>query len=151
MPDPQVCRRKPQSKTKLSAAIAAAWGRVSNSMGRGSFSDASDFNSVTLERALKGPSLPAAENLLNSLAADPTALEEVLDLYGLTATPKRAEAANDLALVTDMSGAVAEFLKRIADGKRCHIDEAILAELFRPIIPQMQAIVDSHDRRRGAA
>ena len=28
--DKQVCQRKPQSKTKLSAALGAAWGRIAH-------------------------------------------------------------------------------------------------------------------------
>lgn len=150
MPDKQVCRRRPQSKTRLSGAISAGWSRCANAMGQGAFADGSDIDPVTVRRGIAGPSLPAAENLLNNLAADPSALNEALALYGLTATPKVAEPANDLALVTGMSSAVAEYLRRIADGQRCHIDEAVLAELFRPIIPQMQAIIDRHDARRVA-
>jgi hypothetical protein len=148
--DKQVCRRKPQSKTKLSAAVSAGWSRCANTLGQSTFADGADMDPVTVRRGIAGPSLPAAENLLNSLAADPTALNEALALYGLIATPKTAEAANDLALATGMSSALAEYLRRIADGKRCHIDEAILAELFRPLIPQMQAIVDNHDERVAA-
>lgn len=151
MPDNQVCRRKPQSKTKLSAAIGAAWGRVSNALGKGAFADAAEFDEVTISRAMRGPSLPSAEHLLNSLVADPTALNEALALYGLIAAPKNAQAANDMDLVTSLSGSVAEYLKCIADGKRCHVDTAVLAQLFRPLIPQMQAIVDEADRIKGAA
>lgn len=147
----QVRRCIAQSKTRLSAAISAGWSRCSNAMGAGTFADAADMDAVTVRRGVSGPSLPSAENLLNSLASDQTALNEVLALYGLIAMPKVAEAANDMHLVTGLSGAVAEYLKRIADGKRCHIDEAVLAALFRPLMPQMQAIVDADDARRSAA
>lgn len=150
MADKQVCRRKAQSKTKLSAAIGAGWSRCVNKHGQGAFADSADMDAVTVRRGVSGPSLPAAENLLNSLAADPTALNEALALYGLTATPKVADAANDMALATGISSALSEYLRRIADGQRCHIDEAVLAEMFRPLIPQMQAIVDIHDARVAA-
>jgi len=146
--DKQVRRCSAQSKTNLSLAISAGWSRCANNMGPGAFADRADMETVTVRRGIAGPSLPASENLLNSLAADPTALNEALALYGLTATPKEAQTANDMALVTGLSGAVAEYLKRISDGQRCHIDEAVLAAMFRPLIPQMQAIVDADDARR---
>lgn len=150
MPDNQVCRRNPVSKTKLSSAISAAWGRVSNTMGKGAFADKMEASTKTIDRALTGPSLPDAENLLNSLAADPSALDEVLALYGLQVRLKQAEAANDMDLVASLSTTVAEYLERLRDGKRCHVDTAVLAQLFRPLIPQMQAIVDQDDARKVA-
>lgn len=146
----QVCPAVPQSKTRLSSAIGAAWGRVANRMGKGSFADKMHSCTKTVDRALTGPSLPDAENLLNSLAADHSALDEVFALYGLQVRLKEAEAANDMDLVTSLSATVAEYLQRLSDGKRCHIDTAVLAELFRPLIPQMQAIVDEHDKRRAS-
>lgn len=143
----QVCPNKPVSRTKLSSAISAGWGRVAHAIGKGTFADKAEMTTKTIDRALVGPSLPDAENLFNSLVADKTALNEVLKLYGLTATPLYALEADDMRLVTDLSSAVAEYLHRISDGKRCHIDDAALAAMFRPIIPMMQAIVDAADRR----
>ena len=146
--DKQVRRCSAQTKTNLSAAISAGWSRCANAIGRGTFTDKADCDPVTLRRGIAGPSLPAAEHLLNSLAADPTALNEALALYGLIAIPNDVQEANDMALVTGLSGAVAEYLKRIADNKRCHVDEAVLATMFRPLIPQMQAIVEADNARR---
>lgn len=150
MPDKQVCRRKPHSKTKLSRAVSAGWSRCALAMGQGAFADQSDMDAVTVRRALSGPSLPSAENLLNSLAADPTALNEALGLYGLIATPKQSTAANDLELAAGLGHSVAELIDRLRDGKRCHVDTAVLAALFRELIPQMQAVVDEDDARRAA-
>jgi hypothetical protein len=147
MTDKQVCRHKPQSKTKLSAAVSAGWSRAANKLGQGAFADAADMDSVTVRRGISGPSLPAGENLLNSLAADPTALNEALALYGLIATPKQAQAANDMALAAGLGHGLAELIERLRDGKRCHVDTAILAALFRELIPQMQAVVDEADER----
>ncbi len=147
----QVCPKNPVSKSKLSAALGAAWGRVANSIGRGTLADKAGMDEQTVKRAVSGPSLPAAEHLLNSLVADPTALQEVLALYGVKAVPLVAEPANDMSLATALAQSVAEYLSRLADGKRCHIDTGVLANLFRPLIPQMQAIVDEADRAKGIA
>lgn len=145
-----VCRNRPQSKTRLSNALGAAWGRVSNSVGKGAFADAAEFDVVTINRALTGPSLPAAENLLNSLAADPSALDEVLALYGLALRPAYARAGSDMELLAGLGHSIAELIDRLRDGKRCHLDTLALAEMFRPLIPQMQAVVGEADELRGA-
>lgn len=150
MPDNQVCRRKPQNKTKLSAAISAGWSRCAHKLGQGKFADEADMDAVTVRRGISGPSLPAAENLLNSLAADPTALDEVLKLYGLRAVQNVSEAANDMELAAGLGHGLSELIDRLRDGKRCHVDTAILAALFRELIPQMQAVVDEADARRVA-
>lgn len=150
MASKHVCRIKPVSKTRLSAALSAAWGRVSNAVGRGKFADDAEFDVVTINRAMAGPSLPSAEHLLNSLAADHTALQEVMALYGLKTIPLVTDAANDMELAAGMGHALSEFLERLKDGKRCHIDTAFLAPLFREVIPQMEAIIKEDDERRAA-
>lgn len=147
----QVCRVKPQSKAKLSAALGAAWGRVANKLGKGVFADDADFDEITIGRAMKGPSLPCAEHLLNSLAADPSALDEVASLYGLAIRPKQSKAANDMELAAGLGHSLSELINRLRDGNRCHLDTLALSELFRPIIPQLQAVVDEADQIRGAA
>lgn len=151
MTDKQVCRQKPQSKTKLSAAISAGWSRCAHDMGQGSFADAADMDSVTVRRGISGPSLPSAENLLNSLAADKTALNEVLALYGLEARSKLSQAANDMEIAAGLGHGLSELIDRLRDGKRCHLDTLALGEVFRRVIPQLQAIVDEADHIRGAA
>lgn len=145
----QVCQIKAQSKTTLSAALGAAWGRVANEIGRGTFADRADFDQVTLARATAGPALPSAENLLNSLAADPTALDEVLALYGLAVRPSFVAQGTDIELLSRLGHTLAEYIDRMRDGKRCHNDTLALAVLFRPLIPQMAAIVDEADALRG--
>lgn len=146
-----VCQRKPASKTKLSAALGAAWGRVSLEIGKGAFADKAEFDEVTISRAMRGPSLPSAEHLLNSLCADLSALDEVLALYGLSVTARNPAAANDMELAAGLGHSLSELIDRMRDGKRCHLDTLALGELFRRVIPQLQAIVDEADSIRGAA
>ncbi|MEN9924045.1 MAG: hypothetical protein RL268_171 [Pseudomonadota bacterium] len=147
----QVCQRKPINKTKLSSALGAAWGRVSHEIGKGTFADKADFDEVTISRAMRGPSLPSAEHLLNSLCADQSALDEVLALYGLAIKPRVSQAANDMELAAGLGHGLSELIDRLRDGRRCHLDTLALAELFRRVIPQLQAIVDEADSIRGAA
>lgn len=146
-----VCQRKPVSKTRLSAALGAAWGRVSHEIGKGTLADKADFDVVTINRAMTGPSLPSAEHLLNSLCADLSALDEVLALYGVKAKPLVSAAANDMELAAGLGHSLSELIDRMRDGKRCHLDTLALGELFRRVIPQLQAVVDESDSIRGAA
>lgn len=148
MSETQVCRAIPKSRATLSKALSAGWSRIALKIGKGKFADDADFDVVTINRALTGPSLPSAENLLNSLAADPTALCEVMALYGLQLSPLAADAANDFELAARIGHTLAEFLERLRDGQRCHVDTAVLAPMFRDLIPQMQAIVDQDDARK---
>lgn len=148
MPEKQVCRAKARSRATLSKALSAGWSRVALAIGKGKFADDAEFDVVTINRALTGPSLPSAENLLNSLAADPSALAEVLALYGLQVSPLVATTANDFELAARIGHTLAEFLERLRDGQRCHVDTAVLAPMFRDLIPQMQAIVDQDDARK---
>ncbi|WP_343518115.1 hypothetical protein [Sphingomonas sp.] len=146
-----VCPIEPLSKDKFQRKLAAAWGRVWPTMGKGVMAERMGLNDAkTIDRAVTASNLPEAHTVFNSLVADISALDEVLKEYGLRAAPRHAVAANDMALAADLSLTVTEFLKRLADGKRCHIDTAVLAELFRRLIPQMQAVVDEHDERVAA-
>lgn len=150
MPDQQVCHRKTVSKTKLSAALCAAWSRVGLMMGRGAFADAAEFDEVTISRALKGPSLPNAENLLNSLAADPTALDEVFALYGLTLTPLHTQGASDLKTISDLTGLAGKIAIALSDGQRDHRETCEIADAIRPLQQSLNAICAEADRFRSA-
>ena len=117
--------------------------------GKGSLSDAIDASTKTIDRALTGESMPEFHTLLNMAAVDQTALNEALALVGLTATPLRAQPANDMSLLSALTGAGAELAKRLLDGFLCHRDKGELAEIFRALIPGMQSIVDENDRLKS--
>lgn len=140
----------PLSKAKFSRLVAQAWGRIWTDMGKAVMAERMEVDPKLITRGCAGENLPEAHNLFNALIADPSALDEVLHEYGYAVVPLRTAAANDMALVTGMSSAVTEFLVRISDGRRCHIDTAILAKLFRPLIPAMQSIVAEDDERKAA-
>ncbi|MFS0771065.1 hypothetical protein [Sphingomonas sp. 1P08PE] len=140
----------PLSKAKFGRLVAQAWGRIWPVVGKAVMAERMEVDAKLITRGCGGENLPEAHNLFNALLVDPTALDEVLAEYGFSLCPHRSAAANDLELVAGLSNGVTEFLRRIQDGRRCHIDTAVLAELFRPLIPAMQGIVDEHDTRRAA-
>lgn len=144
-------RKSPPSKSDVSQALAVGLSRAIRSAGgKGTLADNMETSTKTLDRAIIGENLPELHTALAATLTDITALDEVFKLYGFHAALIRADAANDMALAADLSNTVTEFLKRLADGKRCHIDTGVIAELFRRLIPQMQAIVDEHDDRVAA-
>lgn len=151
MSDKQVCRKSRQSKAKLSTALGAAWSRVSNVVGRGKFADELDADQATVNRAISGPSLPSGEHIFNCLYVDPTALNEVLALYGLTAKPLTFEAANDMQTIADLSHLTGSLAEVLRDGVRKPSETCDLADAIRPLILELSAIVAEADRHRGVA
>jgi hypothetical protein len=120
------------------------------SCGKDRLAKAADVTTRTIEKWMAEGSLPDVDHLLNMADEDPAVLCTLLAEKGWTLTPAHAEPANDLQLAAGIGHTLAEFLDRIRDGRRCHVDTAVLASLFRELIPQMQAIVDEDDARRAA-
>lgn len=68
------------SRTRVSAALAAAWSRVSLKLGKGAFADAIELKVRSVDRALTGDTTPELHTALNGLIADASALDEVAAL-----------------------------------------------------------------------
>ena len=150
MADNHVRPKTALSKTRVAALLAAGFARVSAGR-KGEFADKLEVKVRTVDRALTGDTTPEFHTAINALLFDITALDEVMRAVGCKITPNHSQAANDMELAAGLSHGLSEFIDRLRDGRRCHIDTAVLAELFRQIIPQMQAIVDEADHMRGAA
>lgn len=133
-------------KRDLQPKVSEAWARVIARIGKGHFADAIGCCSATVDNALTGPGLPEAHTLLNSLLADPTALDEVLRLYGMRVVPLKSKADEDIQVIADMAGVQSDWLERLLDGRRCHRDTAALAKRFRPLIAKMQAVIEEADK-----
>lgn len=120
-------------------------------VGKDRLAGAADVKVRTVEKWMSQTSLPDVDCLLNMADVDPRVVAALFAEKGWVLTPKMADPANDMQLASGLGRSVAELIDRLRDGRRCHIDTAVLAELFRPLIPQMQAIVDEADRARGIA
>lgn len=142
---------KTLSATELQPKLAKAWARVIATVGKGAFADKCGCDPDTIDNALTGKSVPRAHTLLNSLTADPTALDEVLALYGLKVVPNQADAANDLNVAAGASEISSAICHALSDGKRDHRETLNIAELIRPHLPSLTAIVREADTIRGAA
>jgi hypothetical protein len=100
-----------------------------------------DADGKTVSKAISGEHLPSGHTMLNSLVVDNTALFNTLLLYGGVFVPVETRPVEDMTVILNMMQAATEYLERMKDGHRCHQDTAALAKLFRPIVPQLLAVI----------
>lgn len=147
-----VVRKMPHLTNARAKELAAEGIRSSaRTSGKDVLAKAGDVEVRTVEKWMAEGSLPGIDHLLNMADVDPAVLRGLLSAKGWTLTPATSDPANDMQLAAGLGHTLAEMIERLRDGKRCHVDTAVLAALFRELIPQMQAIVDEDDARRRAA
>lgn len=95
----------------------------------------------TLSKAISGEHLPEAHTILNTLGVDPAGLFHTLSLFGGVFVPCRAISGEDYATIRKMLHAATEYMDRMQDGRRCHVDTAALAKQLVPLVPAMLAII----------
>lgn len=141
---------KTQTATEVQGPLAQAWTRVIAKIGKGAFADKCGCDVDTVDNAITGKTLPRTHTLLNSLAADQTALDEVLALYGLKVAPLQAAPANDLTLAAGASEIATAICQALVDGVRKHHETLQIADIIRPHLPALTAIVREADGLRAA-
>lgn len=151
-PHVNVCHSVPVTKDKFKRLLASSWGRIWPVMGKAAMAQAMGLeNTKTIDRAVTGANLPEAHVIFNSLAADPTALDEILREYGFTLRPLQIDAANDILTAAGVIKAMGELVRALDDGRRDHNETLAIAQLLRPHLPAMQAIIAQADELRGVA
>lgn len=81
----------------------------------------------------------------------PEALDPFMRLGNGRAVPLTSDPANDLSMAAKLSHASGTIIDAVSDGHRCHTETLEIADKFRPLVPQMTAIIDEADQLRGAA
>ncbi|GLV28171.1 hypothetical protein TomTYG75_06950 [Sphingobium sp. TomTYG75] len=147
----QVCRYEPVSKDKFKTKLAAAWGRVWPTIGKGVMADRMSSDTKTIDRAVTAANLPEAHTIFNSLCADPTALDEVLAEYGFKLVPLHTDAANDFDTLADAADLHDEHMNAMRDGVRNHTETLRIADKARPVVRKYQAIISEAERLRAGA
>lgn len=146
-----VVRKKPHLTNARATEVAGEGvSRAVATVGKDRLAKAADVQQRTIEKWMAQGSLPGVDCLLNMSDECPAPLIGLLAEKGWCLTPAYADPANDMQLAAGLGHSLAEFIDRLRDGKRCHVDTAVLASLFRQLIPQMQAIVDEDDARKAA-
>ena len=141
----------PVNKETVRDLLAAGWSRVIANVGRGTFADKCGVCTDTVGNALAGRNMPELHTAFNSLMADPTALDELAALYGFQIIPAKRQAANDLNTAAGVIEAMGELVKANADGNRDHNETLAVAQMLRPHLGPINAIMEEADRLRGAA
>lgn len=139
------------TKSDVSARLIAGWARVIARIGKGTFADKVGVDVKTVSRAMAGETTPELHTAVNSLVADPTALNEVFAAAGFELRPVGMVAANDLAAIGDLSRLMAQWADALQDGVRDHRETLALADTIRPLVQTLNAIVHEADRVRGVA
>lgn len=138
-------------KGRVSALLSAGWARAIAASGKGAFADALEVSENTIGNALAQRTTPELHTVLNSLTVDPTALDELLAGYGVRLCPLHAVAANDLATAAGVISAMGSLVEAMADGHRDHNETLAVAQLLRPHMSAVNAIIHEADALRGAA
>lgn len=138
----KVCVGTPLSKESFKLRLAAAWGRVSPKVGKGTMADRMKSDTGTIDRALTEKNLPEAHTIFNSLCADPSALDEILREYGFQLAPLTPDAANDFDLLADAADLHDEHMNAMRDGRRDHRETIRIANKARPVVSKYQAIIE---------
>lgn len=121
-------------------------------VGKDKLAKAGDVQVRTIEKWMAQGSLPGVDCLLNMADEDPSVINGLLAEKGWSGLSRAiADPANDMQLAANLGHSLTELIERLRDGKRCHVDTAVLAALFRQLMPMMQAIVEEDDARRSAA
>lgn len=151
MADNTVIRETPAISHLRAVELSAEGVRLAQKrLGKDALAKACDSSIRVIEKWMAEGSMPDADRMLNMARVAPEVMTPLLAEMGFAPlTKSRADAANDFDLIQGLLAAGTEFVARIADGRRCHVDTAVLADLFRPIMPMMQAVVDEDNRRKG--
>lgn len=104
-----------------------------------------------LEKALAHESLPEAHTILNSLIGDATVLDEALAHVGFCLVPLEMDFNGDMAVITELSALLTEWLAAMADGKRDHVETQRIAARIRHLLPTLRGVVGEADRLRMVA
>lgn len=147
-----VLPKSPRTKAELKKSVSTAWFRLQQKHGKGTLADAIGASCTkTVDNCVTGAPLPEAHFIFNALTLDPSALDEILALYGFRAAPLTETAANDMATIAGLSHVAGDWVQRLADGHRCYRDTLALAEAIRPLLTALTKIVVEADNLREAA
>ncbi len=144
---PNVFRQiAPPGEAACHDALIAGLSRVAAQIGRGTLADLSNRTTRSLDMLFEGSvGIPGGKGLLDLLLADPTALDEVLALYGVRISPRTALVGADMAVIAELARVLARFTEALADGSRIHTETLDVAKLLRPLMPKLTAIIDEAD------
>lgn len=148
--NPVVPQNQPVSEQQYQGKLIAGLSRVAGDIGRGTLADRSGRTTRALDKLFSGASGDTSgKGLLDFLRADPTALDEVLALYGFQLAPLGFDAVLDFEIIADTAALQAEHTNAMRDGRRDHTETLRVADKARPVVQRYSAIIAEADRIRG--
>lgn len=147
-----VPKRASPTPSEFHTALVAGLARAALSLGRGNLADRSNRTTRALDKLFSGACADTSgKGLLDFLMAAPTALDEVLALYGFQLAPLGHAPAVDSEIIADTAALAAEHTEAMRDGVRQHRETLRIADKARPVVAKYSAIIAEADRLRGAA
>lgn len=146
--NPVVPKNAPPSEQQFQARLVQGWSRCIATIGKGTFADKSGRTVRALDKVLGGGGV-TAKGLLDSLTADPSALDELLADYGFKLTALDAVDGADAHLLAATAGLAATHAEAMADGRVDHVEEQRLAAAARPVVAEWTARIARADRKRA--
>lgn len=148
-----VPNRHPVSPLQFHAALVAGLARVSAEIGRGNLADKSERTPKALAKLFSGDTMDTTgKGLLDFLLADPTALDEVLALYGygihrLPDLKAKMSAPETLGDVIHLAAVLSENRDNGGD----HRAKLRIANAARPVAQAAFGFIAEADAIRGVA
>lgn len=150
-PDAPVVRNRASvTEERFQDLLVAGLARVKARVGAAALASSMNRSTRQLDNVFSG-STPGPKALFDALDADATALDEVLAAYGFKLEPLETAASADLPTIVALGHANAEWIERLGDGQRCHIDTLAIADRLRPLMPHLNGLLNEADRIKGNA
>lgn len=147
---PVVPKSPPKTEADFHDLVVAGLARVAVKIGRGTLADKMGRTTRALDKVFGG-STPEAKALWDATTADPTVLDEIAAAYGFVLIPMQDESAGDLTTAAGLCHAAAELIQSYEDGVRDHRETMKVADMLRPHIGPVLAIVRAADKLRAKA
>jgi hypothetical protein len=152
MTGPNVFRKVDRlSKERCKTLVASGLHRAVTANGLDEVALAAGCCEESVRNALGLKTLPAIDTLLNAMDLDATILDEALAAKGFRIAPLHSEAANDLNIACGLNRVAEAICRALLDGVRKHHETLEIADIIRPHLPALTAIVREADGLRGAA
>lgn len=140
------------SPLRFHAALIAGLARVAARVGRGNLADKSDRTPKALGKLFSGDSMDTSgKGLCDFLLADPTALDEVLAIYGfgIHRLPEASGSKEDHTAIADVLALANIHADAMRDGHRDHRETQTIANAARPVVQAYCGIIAEADGHKG--
>lgn len=146
-----VRKKSPLAKSRARGLIATGLNRAVLRHGIEEVAGAGGCSVRCIQKALAHETMPEAHTLANILDLDETALDELFAEKGKQLVTLKSEITDDMMLAGGLAHFIGELCEALRDMQRSPRETCQLADLIRPIIPQLNGIVREADEIRNGS